>query len=202
MWMCQFSCVRVCLHMHVKARVCMCGWQTRGAGRGRLWMVGGDVYLFMTQRPSVVSGGHGNTCPGPLSAALACGLRWPCQSLQLLQLLGSLPRLSLSFLCFFFCWVCTFPSWLFSLTFLWCSLEFFLKLFSPCLPLFWPFLGTVWDDWMCCRFNRTFFRQMSATFFFIFGGGSVSYHQRLCVSSPGKGQGDERGHISTLAISD
>lgn len=59
-------------------------------------MVGGDVYLFMTQRPSVVSGGHGNTCPGPFSAALACGLCWPCQSLQLLQLLGSPPSLSLS----------------------------------------------------------------------------------------------------------
>ncbi len=50
---------------------------------------------------SVVSGGHGNTCPGPFSAGLVCGLLWPCQSLQLSPPLLSALLHCHSFLFFF-----------------------------------------------------------------------------------------------------
>lgn len=62
-------------------------------------MVGGAVYLFITQRPSVVSGGHGNTCPGPFSTGVFVARFSPAKALSS-QLLGSSLLYSV---CFLFC---------------------------------------------------------------------------------------------------
>lgn len=109
--LCACASFSVCMHMHVC--VCVCVYvdcQTWGAGRGRSWMVGGDVYLFITQWPSVVSGGHGNTCPGPFSTGLfvACfGLAKAFSSQLLGSVLSSIPSIYSSF-AFGSCLGCTF----------------------------------------------------------------------------------------------
>lgn len=64
-------------------------------------MVRGGVYLFITQRPSVVSGGHGNTCPGPFSTGLVVARFSPAKALSP-QLLGSLLLSIPSIYCFAF----------------------------------------------------------------------------------------------------
>lgn len=71
-------CLRACASFYVFVCVCMCvGCKTRRAGRGRGYMVGGGVYLFITQRPWRFQGDMATLVLGPL--ALLC--LWPALAL-------------------------------------------------------------------------------------------------------------------------
>lgn len=95
----MYAFVRI-VYVHVPVSVCVCicvcvCWLPNVESRKRKRLDGWRGCLFIHYpAASVVSGGHGNTCPGPFST----GLFVACQSLHLSPpLLSSIPAAFYSF---------------------------------------------------------------------------------------------------------